>query len=49
MEQIEGYLNGTFIGLKWDCQTVHNYFVGCIKLGITESTSRLIIGMIKFC
>lgn len=35
--------------MTWDSASVYNFFVSCIKLGVTESTSKLMIAMIKFC
>jgi hypothetical protein len=37
------------MGLTWDTLSIYNFFVSCIKLGITEATSKLMIAMIRYC
>lgn len=47
-EQIYNLLQSSCLGLKWSATEIYNYFVACIKLGITESTSKMMLAMIKF-
>ena len=48
-DQLLNMLEGSSLGLKWSAVAVYNYFVGCIRMGVTENTVKMMEGMIRFC
>ena len=48
-DQLVNLLEGSWLGLQWFSSTIHNYFIACIKLGITEQTSKMLMAIIRFC
>ena len=48
-EQVQNILEMCWLGVNWGRTAIHNYFTSCIKLGLTDSTLKMMLAMVKFC